>query len=500
VLPKKTKLLGGMDNLRNNSTGKYTSYDANNYNEVISGKLDLNDNMVLNAKRAELICSRNKNNMLVIDTKEKILSNNLHEDLPSSFPHYDLDTNSWTNAVTGKLTRFIDIITDSNKRLNEYFKPMSVRCSSSNRIHVMQSTRISQGVKQAFFLYLHIACPYDKKQNLTAKVSKNDLGKDGKLSGTLKLQMVTNIGRKDLKEESTYTKTHSSSNTAQKDTFDHDVSSKIVESIKASFLKGKIVDGTVVTIKFTDSSTMEGFVQNNSFHGIVRFLDAPLAADRILKRYSKYNQIEEAREIMGLSQGQQYIEVNQVALYKNGYPDGPSWTFMPGSMLYTNSEQEKSGQTTFSSYIHNDFSISYVGTFENGKMILGHLANLVGQDEVDQISVPRFSNPISDTIYRSIDHSYLKENYLETASSWKSPLFVTDHIEDKWVYVNESRRVTNMYSQVEEGLFAKINIPTNEVIAFFGGFRYSKQTWEEMKLFDPEYFRPLYMEPGTYLI
>jgi hypothetical protein len=91
------------------------------------------------------------------------------------------------------------------------------------------------------------------------------------------------------------------------------------------------------------------------------------------------------------------------------------------------------------------------------------------------------------------------ESYLESTSSCKSTLFVTDHIEDKWVYVNESR-VTSMYSQVEEGLFAKSNIPTNEVIAFFGGFRYSKQTWEDMKLLDPVYFRPLYMEPGMYLL
>ena len=133
-------------------------------------------------------------------------------------------------------------------------------------------------------------------------------------------------------------------------------------------------------------------------------------------------------------------------------------------------------------------------------MIFGHLANVVGHEEIDQIRVPRFSNPISETMYHLIDHSYLKENDLETNSSWNSPLFVTDPIEDKWVYVNQSRRATNMYSKVEDGLFAKINIPTNEVIAFFGGFRYSKHTWEDMKLFDPVYFRPLYMEPGIYLI
>ena len=537
VLPKNPTLLSGMDHLHNNITRNYTSINANKYIEVISGKLDLKDNVILNAKRAELIGSQNKNNILVIDTKEKILSNNLHEDLPSSFPHYNLETTSWTNAVSGKLARFIDTITDSKKMLKDYFKTIPVSCSSCRRIHVMQTTGRSEVEKHFSFLYLHFACPYDRKLHITAKVRKNELDKEGELSGTIELQIVTNMRKKDLKEESNYTKTHPGSNTHQQVIFDRDVldkmvvqrtdqpinkdngekasdnelliyrkypylfeSSEIVKSIKASFHKGKVVDGTVITIKFTDSSKIEGFVQNNSFHGTVRFLDAPLASDRILKRYSQYNHIEEGRNVMGLSQGQQYVEVNHVAVYKNGFPDGPSWTFMPGSLLYTNSDHAKHGQSFFGSHIHNDFSASYVGTFENGKMIFGHLANVVGHEEIDQIRVPRFSNPISETMYHSIDHSYLKENDLETNSSWNSPLFVTDPIEDKWVYVNQSRRATNMYSKVEDGLFAKINIPTNEVIAFFGGFRYSKQTWEDMKLFDPVYFRPLYMEPGIYLI
>ena len=528
VLPKPLKLLDEMEAMNNNST----SNNTNEYNEIISGKLDLKDNMILNAKRVELIGSKSENNILVIDATEKTL----HDDHISSFPDYDLETTTWTNAVTGKLARFIDIITDSKKMLKDHFKPMSVMCSSCNKIHLMQLTGRSQAEKNAQFLYLYIACPYDKKNNITAKVRNNDLDKEGKLSGTIELQMVTNIRRKDLTQGFNYTEIHPSSNTTQYDTFGHDVldkmaiqrkdipdntdtrgdasenelltyrespylfvSSEVVESIKANFHKGNIVDGTVATIKFTDSSTVEGFIQNNSFHGIVRFLDPPLGSDRILKRYAKFSQIQEVRNVMGLSQGQPHVEVKQVSLYKNGFPDGPSWKFMPGSLLYKNSEQEKSGETMFGSHIPNDFSTSYVGTFEHEKMIFGHLANVVGQDEVGQIRVPRFSNPISDTIYRSIDHSYVKENYPETNSSWTSPLFVTDHIEDKWVYVNESRSATNMYSQVEHGLFAKINIPTNEVIAFYGGFRYSKHTWDDMKIFDPVYFRPLYMEPGTYL-
>jgi hypothetical protein len=537
VLPKNPKKLDEMEPLSNNSIGKYTSNDANDCNEVISGKLDLKDNMILNARRVELIGSKNENNILVIDAKERTLSDNLHEDLPTSFPDYDLETISWTNAVTGKLARFIDIVTDAKKMLKDHFKPMSARCSSCNSIHVMQLTGRSQAEKESLFLYLYIACPYDKKQNITAKIRKNDLDKEGNLSGTIELQMVTNIRRKDMKEGYNYTGTHPSSNTTQKDSLENDVldkmavqrkdtsgnkdtreeasdnelltyrespylflSSEIVESIKATFHEGKMVDGTVVTIKFTNSSTIEGFIQNNSFHGIVRFLDAPLASDRILKRYSKYNQFQEVREVMGLSQGQPHVEVNQVALYKNGFTDGPSWKFMPGSLLFTNSEQEKSEQTMFGAHIPNDFSTSYVGILENGKMISGHLANVVGQDEVDQIRVPLFSSPISDTKYRTIEHSYANEDYLETNSSWISPLLVTDPIEDKWVYVNESKSASNIYSQVEHGLFAKINIPTNEVIAFYGGFRYSKDIWDVMKLFDPVYFRPLYMEPGTYLL
>ena len=51
-----------------------------------------------------------------------------------------------------------------------------------------------------------------------------------------------------------------------------------------------------------------------------------------------------------------------------------------------------------------------------------------------------------------------------------------------------------MYSKTEEGVLAKIDIPKNKIVAFYGGFRYNKLVWDEINLFDPIYWRPVYID------
>ena len=240
----------------------------------------------------------------------------------------------------------------------------------------------------------------------------------------------------------------------------------------------------------------EGFVQNNSFHGIVRFLDPPIAHDKHLRRYSKTNQIQKVRQTAGLSQDPPTVEVRRVALYKNGVHDGPAWDFYTGSMLYTKFVGKKGGGVTFGAHMDNFFKFVYVGRFKNGIITSGHLADIIGQDDIDQLRVPRFSNPISDRIYHSIDLSNLNETHLTSNVSSIPHFLTTDPVEDKWVYVNESRIKKHMHSKGEDGLFAKTDIPSHQMISFYGGFRYNKSIWEDMNLLDPIYARHVYIEPG----
>ena len=52
--------------------------------------------------------------------------------------------------------------------------------------------------------------------------------------------------------------------------------------------------------------------------------------------------------------------------------------------------------------------------------------------------------------------------------------------EEKYVYVNESL----VHGQ---GLFAKEDIPANTIFAYFGGFTYTSQAWNQTSFFDPLY-------------
>jgi len=238
---------------------------------------------------------------------------------------------------------------------------------------------------------------------------------------------------------------------------------------------------------------MEGFVKNNSFHGIVRFLDPPLAPDKSLRRYSKNNQVQNVRQVRGLTQDSPTVEVNRVALFRNGIHDGPSWDFFTGSMLYTKFTGKNGKGITFGAHMDNFFEFVFVGRFKDGIITSGHLADIIGQDDVEQLRVPRLSNPVSKTIYYPLDLSNLNE----TKNSKIPPALITDPVEDKWVYVNESKIKKHMYSKGEEGLFAKMEIPPNQLISFYGGYRYNKSTWENMNILDPEYASHVYLEQGN---
>ena len=60
---------------------------------------------------------------------------------------------------------------------------------------------------------------------------------------------------------------------------------------------------------------------------------------------------------------------------------------------------------------------------------------------------------------------------------------VTDAVEDKYVYVNESLTING-----GQGLFAKVDIPGGTNFAYFGGHVYTDKQWNATTFFDPNYF------------
>ena len=60
---------------------------------------------------------------------------------------------------------------------------------------------------------------------------------------------------------------------------------------------------------------------------------------------------------------------------------------------------------------------------------------------------------------------------------------VTEAVEDKYVFVNESLTING-----GQGLFAKIDIPGGTNFAYFGGHVYTAKQWNKTTYFDPNYF------------
>lgn len=498
------------------------------YGDILNGRLDLKDEIVLNARKVTPVDSHLNEGLMIIDMEKEEDVNEVVDDHGNKLKDYDLQTNSWTNAVTAKLFRFFNIVTNSKEALADHFQPLPSDTNHANgdkQIILKFVNQTSHG-NEDVFTYLDIVCPYDKKEKITAKLRKNELNSDNKLSGPndIELKMVTDWRRKDIQPYN-YTSTNNSNvdsgelgeqhNVTNEQHFDDDSSQNelltykeipisyssptTVESISARFDNWSIVDETVAKIKFTDGSAIEGFVLNNAFHGVVRYLDSPLAQNKKPRRYSKDGKVDSTRThfMAGLSEDGPTVEVSQVTLHKDGYPNGPSWQFLTGAFLYIDfsrrGEESHYSTTHFGAHISHDLNRSYVGMFEADKVVSGQLATVIGQVEVEQIRVPQFSAHQSDTIYRAIDFSRSNSEIL-IEDNITSPCLIADPVEDIWVYVNTSQSVKHMYSKTEEGVFAKIDIPSDKIVAFYGGFRYNKYEWNEINLFDPIYWRPVYIE------
>lgn len=131
--------------------------------------------------------------------------------------------------------------------------------------------------------------------------------------------------------------------------------------------------------------------------------------------------------------------------------------------------------------------------FIDGKMIAGQVANITGQETIDGIKVPKFSEP-EGKMYRfleqgsessqvSHDHGLLSVWSHQTCFQMTDPL-VTDPIEDRWVEVG----LSDLGPEAGQGLFAKRDIPESTVFAFFGGLRINATHWNATKPYEPNYW------------
>ena len=127
--------------------------------------------------------------------------------------------------------------------------------------------------------------------------------------------------------------------------------------------------------------------------------------------------------------------------------------------------------TDHGAYINDDLKSGYQGKFFEGKMIQGQPVKIEGMDQLHQIVIPKFSDPQGPFLKHCINSDGQFQDSL-----------MSDLIEDKYVYVNDSKIAG-------QGLFAKRDIPNGAIFAFFGGKLYTAQAWNDTftKFFDPQY-------------
>ena len=64
-----------------------------------------------------------------------------------------------------------------------------------------------------------------------------------------------------------------------------------------------------------------------------------------------------------------------------------------------------------------------------------------------------------------------------------------DIFEGAWAYVNKTKLKKTHTDISEDGLFSKKDIPSGQIISFFGGIIFTKEFWGKKCLIDPSYFR-----------
>ena len=202
-----------------------------------------------------------------------------------------------------------------------------------------------------------------------------------------------------------------------------------------------------------------------------RFLDPPKPL-RMRNRYITFAKIKS--DGVNYSSEKRISEVTHVGVYVNGYINGPVWQFLQGGSFQFGIVEGVKDLTNITTangaYINDDKKTGYKGSFVNGTLTKAQFVEIIGMEMEHQIVSPKFSDPKGDIL----------TNVITTDGEFKD-VTVTDLLEDKMVYVNNSQ-------YHGQGLFAKTDIATNSIVAFFGGNLYTAHAWNKTTFFDPNYF------------
>lgn len=167
--------------------------------------------------------------------------------------------------------------------------------------------------------------------------------------------------------------------------------------------------------------------------------------------------------------------------YKNGSPTGVCWKVIPGGGCVVGRVDDEGELTGIRiAYLYPDFITAFVGNFNQGIMEFAQVAELKSVIDDKGIKVPMFTEPNGRLYKREIStYDFVTNNPL-----------LPDPYESKLVEIRPSR-----VGGAGDGLFAKVKIEANVVVAFYNGKRIGPRSWEDFnhpdwsynayKIFDP---------------
>ena len=150
--------------------------------------------------------------------------------------------------------------------------------------------------------------------------------------------------------------------------------------------------------------------------------------------------------------------------FQNGIPTGYCWKgLLGGSFIYGKVDEKGEFSGDEISYINQDISTGFKGSFKNGIMINAKAVEIIGENcNEEGIKIMKFSDPESSQGYH-----FQRPNL----NSFGDQPFVLDPLDAKYINLANSTIDTKETSQDdgENGAFAMIDIPSQTIIAHNNG-------------------------------
>ena len=363
----------------------------------------------------------------------------------------DLKSGEWTDKVTSKLRRFLNLAADTNVKLHQIFDPG--RFNEGTKNDVEEIFRVISVEKSGSGTHSLVSTPYNWDGRAKAKVV-------GKFSGkSLTILFLSDWKRQDVPSNSSEIAKELKGWMEEYLTYDEVPvliqSPDLIKKMTGDFENGKFVDGSVAIIHFCDGSYIEGFVKDNAFQGLVRRVGPELMAGDLPKRFRSLekNVRPTTRTRFGFSKGEIHREVEEVGIFLEGRSVGPKWIFLVGGSVVCLQKPLGDGKGVF--LYKDNLRKGFKGRFDlkNLTLVEGGPAEVVDSETVNLIEVPKAKNIVFNP--------------------------EVDEVEEEWIFRNSS------------GVFVKKDIPTGTgtFVSFFAGNIHDA---EDYKPKSSEHWRPIY--------